>query len=292
MRALRTLADQMFVSNKLLRGQYFTDAGAVLYEQSEPIFADRVPQGIAPGGEYPKTTISLGAAQLTNTVKWGEDTEITDEAINREKIDAVRRGFIKLANSLVQQVDSVAMSAIYSQVNSGNTTAAISSWITGTPNIIRDVSLAVQNILAFKQGYQPDAVVVDLPLWAYIISDPTIALMLPRENPGVAGSPVFTGYGSGMVKSLRLAGLTWYTSPNVPVTGDALVLDTTLYGAMVDETLQAPGYVASPDADGWKIQTKTMREDKVDQWLIRARRTTVPIVQEPRAAWTITGCGA
>lgn len=295
MRALRTLAEQMFVSNKLLSGQYFTNSGAVLYEQSETIYADRVPQAIAPGGEYPKTTISLGAAQLANTVKWGEDTEITDEAIAREKIDAVRRGFIKLANSLVNQVDSVGMSAIYSQVNSGNNTAAINPW-TGSgsaPNIVRDVALATQNIIAFKQGYQPDAVVVDLPLWAYVISDPTIALMLPRENPGInMYAPVLGGYEMGMVKSLRIAGMTWYTSPNVPVTGDALLLDTRLYGAFVDETLPAPGYVASPDDDGWKIQTKTMREDKTDKWLIRARRITVPVVNEPRAAWLITGAGA
>jgi len=294
MRALRTLAEQMFVSNKLLTGQYFTQSGAVLYEQSETIYADRVPQAVAPGGEYPKTTISLGAAQLANTVKWGEDAEVTDEAVNRFKIDAVRRTFIKLANSLVQNIDSVAMSAIYSQINSGNTTAAIASW-TGsgsTPNIMRDVALAVQNILAFKQGYQPDAVVLDLPLWAYVISDPTVLVALSREQPGIQQSPVMTGYENSVVKSFRLAGMTWYTSPNVPVTGDALVLDTTLYGAFVDETLPAPGYVASPDDDGWKIQTKTIREDKVDQWLLRARRTTVPIVQEPRAAWLITSAGA
>lgn len=296
MRALRTLAEQMFVSNKLLTGQYFTGSGAVLYEQTETIYADRAPQAIAPGGEFPKTTISLGTAQLANTVKWGEDAEITDEAVNRFKIDAVRRAFVKLANSMVSQVDSVAMSAIYSQVNPGNTTAAIAPW-TGSgsaPNILRDVALATQNILGFKQGYQPRAVVVDLPTWAYVISDPTIALMIPRENigNGVNNMPVFQGFEMGMVKSLRIAGMTWYTSPNVPVTGDALVLDTELYGAMVDETLPAPGYVASPDADGWKIQTKTMREDKVDQWLVRARRVTVPIVQEPRAAWTITGVGA
>lgn len=294
-RALRTIAEQMFVSNKILTGQFFTDSGSVLYEQIESIYADRAPQSVAPGSEYPLTTVGTGPAQVANTVKWGEDAEIPDESISRQNFDVVRRAFIKLANSMVQQIDSVALSAITSAIPGGNTTAAGASWkgSGSTPNILRDVALAVQNIVAFKQGYQPNVVLVDLPTWAYAISDPTISLMIPRENPGVENMPIFNGVQTtSMIKQLRIGGLTWITSPNIPVTGQATVLDSTVFGAFVDERLPAPGYAASPEDDGYLIQSKTMREEKTDAWRVRVRRTTVPIVIEPKASWTITGVAA
>jgi len=68
-----------------------------------------------------------------------------------------------------------------------------------------------------------------------------------------------------------------------------------VFGAMVDERLPAPGYVGSQsdgsaDDDGRSmIQVKTMREDKNDKWRIRCRRTTTPIVIEPKAGVQITG---
>lgn len=294
-RALRTIAEQMFVSNKLLTGQFFTQSGSVLYEQTEGLFADRAPKGVGPGAEYPLTTIGTGPAQTANTVKWGSDSEIPDESISRQNYDVVMRAFIKLANSMVQQIDSTALSAITSAIPGGNTTAAGKSWAgtAGAPNIVRDVALAVQNIVALKQGYQPNAVFVDLPTWAYAISDPTISLMLPRENPGVGNSPVLQGAGGdSMMKATRIGGMTWYTSPSIPVTGQATILDTTVFGAFVDETLQSEGYVGSPIDEGYMIQSKTMREEKTDAWRVRVRRTTVPIILEPSAAWTITGVDA
>ena len=58
---------------------------------------------------------------------------------------------------------------------------------------------------------------------------------------------------------------------------------------MVDENLGGTGYVST---DGVGIQAKSIREDKNDKWRLRCRRVTVPIVQEPAAAWKITGVAA
>jgi hypothetical protein len=279
MRALRTIAEQMFISPKLLTGQYFTTSGSIGYQQNETIYADKAPSAVNPGSEYPQTSISLGTAQLANTVKWGEDSPVTDEAINRFQIDSVREALIKLANSMVQQIDSVALSAISSAVT--QSTAAIASWKgTGsTPAILRDVLLAVQSIKNLKQGYNPDTVLVDLTTWAYAISDPTLSLLIPRE---ARDTPVYTGQWT------KIAGMNWITSPNLPTNGVATILDSSLFGGFVDELLPAPGYLR--DDNG--IQMKSIREDKVDQYLVRARRITVPIVREPAAAWKITGVAA
>lgn len=295
LRALRTIADQIFVGNKVLTGQYYTDSGAIIYEQIETIFADRVPQSVAPGAEYPLSSVATGPAQLANVVKWGLDTEITDEAIARQNFDVLSRAFIKIVNSMVQQVDSVIMSAVVAAIS--QTQAASGKWDGSTsgvtPNILRDVLLAEEQMRALKQGYNADTVLCDLQTFATAISDPTLQLLLPREDmgQGVRSMPVFEGIGF----QAKIAGKTWLSTPNLPSTPYCAVLDTKVLGAMVDERLPAPGYVGSQsdgsaDDDGRSmIQVKTMREDKNDKWRIRARRVTTPVVIEPLAGVEITG---
>jgi hypothetical protein len=277
MRALRTISQQMFISDKLLKGQMYTDSGAVAYEQNESIYADRAPVGVQPGAEYPLTPIGTGPAQMANTIKWGNDVQIFDEAISRQKFDVVMRAFAKLSNSMVSTIDSVALSAINSAVTQN--TAASASWSTGSPNILRDVALAKAQLIGLKQGYNPDTVLVDLTTFANVISDPKLSLLLPREG---SDTPVFTG------NMARIAGMTWLTSPNLPTTGVATILDSNVFGAFADEKLPAPGYTAGEDG----TQVKTMREDDTDSWRIRSRRITVPIILEPAAAWKITGVSA
>ena len=86
----------------------------------------------------------------------------------------------------------------------------------------------------------------------------------------------------------QIAGLTFVATPNLPTAGVALIADTAALGGMADENIGGPGYVSA----GAFGQVKTIREDKNDKWRIRARRITVPIVLEPKAAWKITGVSA
>jgi len=289
LRALRTVTDQMFIADKILTGTIQTDSGSVIYEQNESIFADRAPQAVAPMSEYPVTSIGTGPANTANTVKWGNDAELSDESISRQKYPVVQRAFRKLANSHVQQIDSVALSAINSAVT--QSTACIQPWSgSGTaPSILRDLMRAHANIVGLKQGYMPDTVLVGLTTFANVVSDPTLQLLLPREYPGVQTAPVAEGLNSSLMR--RIGGFTFIASPNLPTSGVATLLDSTVLGSFVDETLPAPGYVGGPD-DANRLQVKTIREDKNDGWRIRARRIVVPIVQEPAAAWKITGVDA
>lgn len=285
-RVLRTYEQQMLVSDKILRGQLYTESGAIGYETSEGIFADRVPKPVTPGSNYPLTGISLGVGQLVNTLKWGQDAEFTDEKINRERYAVIERGFLKLVNSQMFQIDSVALSAVASAVTQN--TAALASWAgTGAaPQILRDIMRTIMKIVGLKQGYLPDTVLLGLDTFANVTTDDKIMSLLPREYPGVQNSPIMAGVDSVFVK--RIGGLTFLTSPTLPTTGVSMVFDSKVLGSFVDETLPAPGYVRS---DGM-TQVKTIRDEGKDQYRIRARRITVPIVQEPAAAWKITGVDA
>jgi hypothetical protein len=277
-RRLRTLADQRFISDVLLTGRISTDSGSVLYETGESIYADRAPKAIQPGSEYPLTPISTGSPSLAKTVKWGNDAEVTDEAISRQLFSPVDKAFTKLVNQMVKTIDGVAMSAITSAVT--QSTACIASWASDSgTNILRDIMRAKANILALNQGYDPDTVVVDDVTFANLVSDTKFSVLLPRES---TSSVVYTG------QFPTVAGLRILPTPN-GVSGVALVLDSKALGAMVDENIGGPGYVS---AGGVGVQAKTIREDDVDGWRLRSRRITVPIVQEPAAAWKITGVAA
>jgi hypothetical protein len=313
MRALRTLADQIFVGNKILTGQFFTTDGSIIYEQIESIFAANTPVPVAPGGEFPLTPVPTGPAQIADVVKWGLDTIITDESIARQNFDVVSRAFIKIVNSMVQQIDSEIMNAVASAItftsaagattlstpatpNSAGSGATAAEWTASTSNILRDIFIAEESVRALKQGYNLDTVILDLETYANVVGSTQLAPLWPREDfgRGVNDMPVMAGVRTGL--QTKLAGKTWLATPNTTVTPYVAMIDSTVFGAMVDERLPAPGYVGASgdggDDDGRSmIQVKTMREDKDDKWRIRCRRTTTPIIIEPFAGIEITGVG-
>jgi hypothetical protein len=276
-RRLRTLLEQRYIADTLLTGRFTVSGGAILYETGEAIFAPDNPRATAPGSEYPITNLANGQASLAKTVKWGSDALITDEAIKRQNIDPVNRAFIKLTNTNVKYVDSVALAAIASAVTA--TAASPASFATATAaQILQTVMLAKQNIIALNQGYDPDTVVLDDISWGYAMAAFVAAGYTPREDN--ASNPALTG------TFPTILGMRWLSTPNIPTAGVGLVLDSQQLGGMADEDLGGPGYVS---ANGVGVQAKTMRDDEDDQWRIRVRRVTVPVVLEPAAARKITG---
>lgn len=276
-RRLRTLLEQRYIADALLTGRFTATGGSIQYESGESIFTADNPRGVAPGSEYPLTSAGTGTAALAKTVKWGQDAEVTDEAIARLQMDPVNRGLMKLANQNVKYVDSVALAAIASAVSA--TIAATAAWSAATAaQILKDVLQARATIVALNNGYDPDTVVVDDVNFAYALGAFTAAGYFAREN--TTANPALTG------QFPVVAGMRWLSSPNLPTAGTALVLDSTQLGGMADENLGGPGYVS---AGGVGVQAKTIRNDEEDMWRLRCRRVTVPVVIEPAAAKKITG---
>lgn len=275
-RRLRELLDQRYISDALLTGRFnATGSGTIEYETGESIFSGEDPRAVAPGAEYPIVNPATGPASMVKTTNWGQDALITDVSIARRNMDPVNRAMLKLVNQNVKFVDSVALSAINTAVTQ-STNAAV-DWSTATAaNILKDVGLAKANIIALNQGYDPNIVVVDDVNWINAMIAFVAAGYVPRETP--SNNPAITG------EFPVILGLRWLASPNVPTANTALVLDSTQLGGMADEDLGGPGYVS---AGGVGVQAKTMREDETDQWRIRCRRVTVPVVLEPASAWKI-----
>lgn len=277
-RRLRTILEQRYIADALLTGRFQVSGGAVTYETGESIFTPDDPLAVQPGMEYPLTNPATGAASIAKTVKWGQDALVTDESIKRRQMDPVNRALTKLANQNVAYVDSIALSAISTAVT--NSAAAGAAWdnsATTAASILNDVAQAKASILALNQGYDPDTVVVNDADWAFAMAKFIAAGYVPRENS--AANPALTG------EFPTILGLRWLASPNVPAANTALVLDSKALGGMADEDLGGPGYAK---VNGQGVEVKTIREDEKDQYRLRARRVTVPVVVEPAAAFKLT----
>lgn len=275
-RRLRDYRDLRFVSDQLLTQRFRSQGGAVLYEQSEPFITDRTVEAVGAGSVYPYANLTTGTAAVAAISKWGQKVLLTDEEIARNAYagSAIDRAMRKVVNSIIKQVDAIAMSAIQSAAAD---TATAGSWDNATAanrKPLEDILLAVQRIEDRNQGYRPDTLVVSPKAYTYLMLNDAIAQLRQRES---TDNPVYTG------EIETVAGLTVIKTPSL--TTGALVLDSQQLGGMADETDGAPGYAVSDLA----VQVKAIRKDDQDAWDLQGRRKTVPIVQESGAVEEITG---
>ncbi len=160
-RRLRTFRELRFVSDQILTQRFRSQGGAILYEMSEPFVSDRAVEAVGAGSEYPYANLPTGTAGLAAITKWGQKVLLTDEEILRSALpgSAVDRVLQKFVNSIIKQVDAVAMSAVATAITA--TAAAAVAWDTvATAKPLTDILLAVQAIEDLNLGYKPDTLVV------------------------------------------------------------------------------------------------------------------------------------
>lgn len=274
-RRLRNYQDLRFVADQILTQRFRSQGGAVLYEQSEPFVTDRAVEAVGAGSAYPYANLPTGTAAIAAVSKWGQKVFLSDEEIARNVYQGASadRALRKVVNSVIKQVDGIAMSAIASAVT--QTSAAAAAWNGGSAKFLQDVLLAKAVIVGLNLGYKPDTLVLNDAQYAYLMSDQTITNALQRET---TNNPVYTG------SIDTVAGLAIIVSPAIGTAG-AMVLDSTQLGGMADELDGAPGYAVSDLA----VQVKSIRLDQQDGYDLQGRRKTVPVVQEPGAAVKLTG---
>lgn len=263
-RALRSLSQQRFISDVLLSDRVTPKGGAVLFEQTESIFADRTDlDPIAPGGEFPLSTVGRGPAMIAAVLKRGLDTFVTLEDIQRLSFSPVDRALIKLGNSVVRTVDAVALLAI--NVANIQTLAATAAWGGAGSKILLDLLTAKAKIVGLNQGYLPDTLVIDDFHYATMMNDVTVQTALRREDPT---NPIYTG------QMERIGGLDIMVTNNGPDSSGAYVLDRKVLGGMGDERPLTGGSFWLPETEKFRL---------------RGLRGTVPFVVEPQACCKVSG---
>lgn len=279
-RRLRDFRDLRFVSDLLLTQRFNSAGGAVLYEQLESQVNDRTPDSVAPGSEYPMANTPEGTAGLAAIAKWGQKVRLTDEEIARNRYggQALDRKLRKTVNTIISQVDTITMSAIYSAVTAtfDVTAGGGAAWTAAAPTILRDILRAKADIINLNEGYVPNTLAMNDEAYAYLMSDEKIAALRKRE---VNDNPVYSGE---FVETI--GGLVIVTGPRIT---NPIVLDANQLGGMADEMDGSPGYSVSDLG----VQIKPIRKDELDAWDLQGRRKTVPVVQEPGAAIELTNTG-
>src|ERR1700750_2758980 len=141
-RRLRDYHDLRFVSDQLLTQRFRSQGGAVLYEMTEPFVSDRTVESVAAGSVYPYANLPTGTAAIAAIQKWGQKVFLSDEEIARNVYQgaSAARALRQGVNSVIKQVDGLAMSAISSAVT--QTSAASAAWNGGSAKFLQDVLLA------------------------------------------------------------------------------------------------------------------------------------------------------
>lgn len=271
---MATLADQKFIADFLLSGRFVAQGGGVFYETGEEIFAADSTEAIEPGSAYPKTVLTAGEIAAAKTGKRGIATDITDEKISREGMSYVSKALARLSNTVIRDVDSIAMAVIASKITS--TAAASAAW--SSPGAVLETLASEQGQRAEGTGIDLSTVVLKPEKFAKLIGMFVDKQALPREQANI----VLTGN-----LPFDALGYTWATSPNY-AGANPLFIDREQLGGMADEPLVSPEFKSYGESN---VQVASARPNGLDKYEVRARRVTVPVVTEPLAGLTITGTG-
>lgn len=277
-RRLRTVADNRFVSDRILTRRFRTSGGAILYETGESIFNTRDIEAVQPGGEYPRDTPSAGTASLASVSKWGQAVFLSDEKLKRSVYmgSELDRSLRKTVNTVIRKVDRLTTAAVSSAVTA--TQAAIAAWDDVTnARMYRDIELASALVVDLNEGFMPDTVLMSTEKYALLISDDHVANMRRRETED---NPIY----GARLDQIGNYNVIATAAANLP-TDDVWVFDSRELGGMADEAEVDPGYATSDNG----VQVKNKRIDERDGWDLWARRITVPVVNEPNAGIRITG---
>jgi hypothetical protein len=270
-----SLTDMKFIADWLLQDRLDATGGGLFYETGEEVFADTDPEAIAPLGEYPMVVLESGEVVSVKTDKWGLDTMISDEKISRQGRVPFDRGLQRLSNTVIRFVDSVSMAVIASRVSSTFTAAA--GWETAG-SAVRSILTIQAERAELGFGFELDTIVLRAEQYATVIGMLIDDKSLPRE----AGETAIQG--SLPVNAL---GLTWATTPHFQG-ANPLLLDRENLGGMADEKLGGPGYASAGE---FGVEVKSIRDEDVEGYKLRARRVTVPVVTEPLAGVQLLGTG-
>jgi hypothetical protein len=276
-RRLADITQMRFIADYLLADRLDASAGGVFYETGEQTFAPANSELVAPAASYPKVVLPEGVLEAARAVKRGLGTDVTDEKLAERGGSVLVRALLKLANTVIRDVDTVAMAVISSVVTS--TFASPGGAWDSAGDVVRALQAIRTQRADLGLGIDLDTVVLSGDDFATLVGMFINDGALPRE---AAGNPAITGS-----IPLDLYGFNWVTTPHY--TGaNPLLVDREQLGGMADQRLNSPDWATYGNSG---VEGQSERVTGADKWTVRARRVTVPVVLEPLAGVQITGTG-
>lgn len=263
-RAIRDMTLQRFVADVVFSQGPTATGGAVIHDQitGPDYYMGGDVQEIEPGGEYPLLTSPEVAPLVAIARKYGGEVMLTDEQVRRNNLGVLARETVRLRNTIVRKVDTVAMAAL----RAAALTAQVASgdWSTAATDIIADLVTASGTIGALDMGYVADTVLINPAQEMDLLKDKDIRDALPRERDN---SIIRTG------NLGRLLGLDFIVTNRV-LPGEVFVLQRKTIGGISDEV---------------PLYARPIPDDRRDRVFIHGGRVVTPYVTDPKAGVRITG---
>ena len=265
------LAAQEFLSFFLLTMQGLEiKGGAIAIPRGEPLRTDRPARDVAPGAEYPLTTMSREQYEVYTALKKGLSTEVTDEEIGRSARQPIDDAMTFLKTEHIFTQDDVAMAMVKSSVTAELT--ATSNWTTGKI-LWKDAERARMKLRQMRLGFEVNTAVLPSDLYTDVL--PELVEIMGKDS-GIATSGDFPNIG----------GITWVPDITGSITAP-LFTDRQRLGGIAPENIPSPGYVKV--GNGTHVEITTYRKPGSDKTVIQSRNTMVPVVVNPEAAIWVDG---
>ena len=276
-RLAEILSAQEFLSFFLLQMQGLqVQGGAIAIPRDEKIRTDRGTRTVAPGAEYPLTTMSHEQYEFYQTLKEGLATEVTDEEIGRSLRQPIDDAILFLKTEHVFTQDDSAMAVIKSTVQ--NDLTATGTWADAKV-MWKDAERVQMAVRKMRLGFDIDTAVLPGDLYASL--KPELVEIMGKDGGFAAISDFPT-----------IAGITWV--PDITGSIDApLFTDRARLGGIAYEEIPSPEYVkvgTLNQAGGQThVELQTRRAPGSDKTIIQTRNAVVPVVVNPEAGMWIEG---
>lgn len=282
---LLSIADYMFVADKLFRPVQDCPAGVVVYNESTPLFADSDAADLEEFEEIPTGVTGLGAPASVQARRKGLAVEVSYQMQTRNDINALNIQLEQVRNTLIRNFDGKFMSALDAAVvtaagqgggaRGSHVVAAGAPWAlsgnTTYPNdsVRTDLATAAATITTEQRGFRPDTLLIDeSTYWDFMANQATWQIYrgdIAGQSPQILGQ--LPGKILGFTPMVTMDG-------NIPA-GSAYLLQRGMFGGISNERpLQAtPWYLVR--------QKEVTRSD--------VTRSAAAFVDQPLAVAKITG---
>lgn len=263
-RSIDALANNRFIADVIFRPGPPATGGAVIYDQilgPESSFTERDVQEIEPGSEFPIVNSGELMPSVATAKKYGGEVMLTDEKVRRDARDLLARESIKLRNTIVRKVDTVAIATLEA---APILTFAGADWGTAATDILAQLAQAAFLSTSLDMGYEPNTVLINPAQELDLLVDTDLRAALSADN----GSQLIREGNVG-----RLMGFDFIRTSRVPA-GTAYLLDRGTAGSISDEV---------------PLYARPLHDDRREAWFIHGARVAVPYVTDPKAVVKLTG---
>lgn len=262
------LADQAFLSDAIFRTFSGVQGGAVMYEESTPLYGDAGTDGdivYEEWAEIPAGTGLAGIPRVARVKPRALAVKISDRMRRWNQTDRVNKQITQVVNTFVDKIDRAGMS-LFLNNPAVPTTAAAVPWTTYASAVpLKDILIAKKTVKLQKDpqgnefGFIPDTIVLNDGADTDLLLNTDMQRLY--RGSSAPSNPIFKGqWDTAMLQ------LDWLFSPRMPE-NTALVLQRKVAGFIGDDMpmQSSPLYYERPETETWRSDTKRWSAMGIDQ---------------------------